>query len=453
MAAFDQRAGETLVGRRVLVVGLGRTGLSCARFLARRGAEVAVTDSRRDPPALADLREALPDAALFLGGFAPAAFERADLVVLSPGVSRREPAVAAAEARGIPLIGDIELFARAASARVAAVTGSNGKSTVTRLLAAMAARDGCTVRAGGNLGPPVLELLDAPVPDLYVLELSSFQLETTHSLRPAAAAVLNVSADHMDRYRDLAEYAETKRRVLRGAGVAVLNADDPATRAMAEPDRPALWFTLGEPGAEAFGIRTHQGRPWLARGEALLAPAGTLRLAGRHNHANALAALALAQALGLERAPAVAALRDFRGLPHRCQWVAERDGIAWIDDSKGTNVGATAAAVAGMDGPVVLIAGGDGKGAGFTPLRAAVEAKARAVVLIGRDAPRIEAALEGAVPTVYAADMQAAVDRARELARPGDRVLLSPACASFDMFRDYEARGEAFVAAVRRALG
>ncbi len=437
---------------KVLVVGLGKTGLSCARYLSAHGYELAVTDSRDQPPGLETLRTELPDVALFLGGFEERVFDLAEELVVSPGVSVKHPLIERAQARGVPVIGDIELFARAATAPVIAITGSNGKSTVTSLVGAMAREAGRDVRIGGNLGTPALDLLRDNEPDCYVLELSSFQLETTYSLNAAAAAVLNVSADHLDRYADVAAYAEAKRRVLHGDGVMVLNADEPVVAAMAEAGRRCVYFTLGEPEGDNYGLRHRDGQTWLCRGAQELIEADDLLLRGSHNLANALAALALGEAAGFEMEAMLVALRGFPGLAHRTQWVANANGIDWYDDSKGTNVGATIAAVQGMSGPVVLIAGGDGKGQDFSPLQPVLAQKARAVVLIGRDAPLIEQALGGSVPVEHAKDMEAAVEAAQRLAQPGDSVLLSPACASFDMFSGYEERGRVFAEAVRRVL-
>jgi UDP-N-acetylmuramoylalanine--D-glutamate ligase len=450
----DPQAGLTS-GSRALVVGLGRTGLSCARYLARRGIPFDVVDTRADPPGLAEFRQEFPAIDPGLGGIEPGRLSRATHLVVSPGVSLREPAIAGALARGVPGIGDIELFAREARAPVAAITGSNGKSTVTTLVGEMARDQGRDVRVGGNLGVPALDLLGEREPELYVLELSSFQLETTYSLDAVVATVLNVSPDHMDRYPGLGEYAAAKARVYRGSGVMVLNRDDPWVVGMASAGRPILGFTLGAPRAGDFGLLEGSGEPGLARdGEPLVAESA-LRIRGRHNTANALAALAIGAALGLAPAQMVSTLARFPGLAHRCQWVASAGGVDWYNDSKGTNVGATVAAVQGLRpaGQVVLIAGGDGKGADFAPLRQALPGAVRAVVLIGRDGPRIASALAGALPVVLAPDLRAAVAEARGLARPGDAVLLSPACASFDMFRNYEHRGEAFVAAVRAELG
>ena len=443
-------------GTRVLVVGLGKTGLSCVRFLSSYGAEVAVTDSREHPPALDALREQFPDVAVFVGGFAPEAFAHAELLVVSPGVSMRESLIAESLARGIPVIGDIELFARFADAPVVAITGSNGKSTVTTLVGQMAQAAGRDVRVGGNLGTPALDLLNGAAPELYVLELSSFQLETTSSLNARAAAILNISEDHMDRYDDLESYVAAKARIYQGDGVMVVNADDPHVMLLASAlgaGRQIVHFQLSAPAAGDYGVCEHNGEAWLCHDEEVLLPVTKLGISGWHNVANALAALALGAAVGLPYEAMCQALRSFTGLPHRSQRVAERDGVVWYNDSKGTNVGATLAAIRGMPGErVVLIAGGLGKGQDFTPLRAALAERGRAAVLIGRDAPLIEAALEGAVPVERAGDLRAAVTAARRLAQPGDVVLLSPACASFDMFKGYDDRGNVFVAAVQELL-
>jgi UDP-N-acetylmuramoylalanine--D-glutamate ligase len=435
---------------RTVVVGLGQTGYSVARFLLARGSRVAVTDSRAEPPSLRALTALGGDVLVRTGGFDAALLEHADLVVVSPGVALSGPFFDAARARGLTIVGDIELFARAARARVVGITGTNGKSTVTTLLAQMAARSGVQMRAGGNLGSPALDLLDAGV-ELYILELSSFQLETTDSLSLAAAAVLNIMPDHLDRYRDLQAYAAAKARIFARCDVAVINLDDPLVAAMVGPGRRRLSFSLrADVGADFALMHREAGAWWLmGHGEPLLA-LSQLRVSGLHNAANALAALALADALALPRAPCVAALREFSGLAHRTQWIGEVGGVRYIDDSKGTNVGATVAAVAGMPGPLIVIAGGEGKGQDFTPLRAAFAGKVRTALLIGRDAALVGEALEGVCECQYAPSLEAAVDSAARLAHPGDTVLLSPACASLDMFRDYAHRGEVFAAAVRR---
>lgn len=438
---------------KTLVVGLGKTGLSCARYLRSQGILTAVTDSRANPPGLRQLREEMPEVGVFVGGFEPEVFAAAARLVVSPGVPVAEPLIQDAIARGVEVIGDVELLARAAQAPICAITGSNGKSTVTTLVGQMAAAAGQRATVGGNLGEPALDLLDASV-ERYVLELSSFQLETTFGLHADVAVVLNVSADHMDRYPDLDAYAQTKARIYRDARVAVVNRDDPIVAAMPRDAAIEIGFTLGEPTGNDFGLRIHEGAVWICSGQEPIMPTSEVRIAGMHNLANALAALALIAGCGLPIGPACDVLRRFGGLPHRSELVAERDGVRWYDDSKGTNPGATVAALEGLVPPgstglAVLIAGGDGKGADFAPLRPAVKRAARAVVLIGRDAGLIARALDGEVPLVEAASMQDAVARAATIARPGDTVLLSPACASFDMFDSYEHRGRVFAEAVR----
>ena len=442
---------------KTLILGLGKTGLSCARYLHAQGVPVAVTDSRPHPPGLAAVREELPDLPLFLGDFDAAALAVAERLVISPGIALSDPRLAPAIGRGVDVVGDIELFARAVQAPVVAITGSNGKSTVTTLVGEMARASGLRTAVGGNLGKPALELLD-PAIELYVLELSSFQLETTRSLRPRVATVLNISADHLDRYPSLEAYAAAKASLLSGAEVGLLNRDDPRVVAMAGLAARDLWFGLGTPRAlspaEAdYGLREVGGVTWLARGEELLLRADELPLAGHHNLANALAALALGEACGLPLAARLATLRTFRGLAHRTVLVADRRGVRWFDDSKGTNPGATVAALRGLIDPqrpgrALLIAGGDGKGADFTELAEVAAQTARAIILIGRDGPLIEQALGGRVQTHRARDLDEAVRLAEQLAQPGDVVLLSPACASFDMFDNYEHRGRVFVAAV-----
>jgi UDP-N-acetylmuramoylalanine--D-glutamate ligase len=435
-----------------LVVGLGKSGLSAVRTLVDLDACVAVVDSRCEPPGLAALRREFPQLRCIVGGLDAGIFAEAARIVISPGVSVKIPAIASAVQRGVPVWGDIELFAHLVQAPVAAITGTNGKSTVTTLLGLMAAQAGWDVAVGGNLGTPALDLLRGGNKSLYVLELSSFQLETTYSLNATVATVLNVSPDHMDRYADLDEYICAKQRIFRGGGCMVLNADDPVVMGMAEAGRRMLHFTLAAAGRGEFGLRYHRGEVWLADGEEYWLATSELKIGGDHNLANALAALAMGHALGLPRSAMLAALREFEGLAHRTQLVAEHRGVRWFNDSKGTNVGATVAAVRGLPGRLIVIAGGDGKGQDFAPLRAALANKARALVLIGRDAPLIAAAVDGDVTVYMARDMEQALDRAEQLAEVGDSVLLSPACASFDMFSGYEERGRVFMDAVRRRL-
>lgn len=439
--------------KRALVVGLGLTGVSCVRHLTKRGFDVTVVDTREQPPKLDELRREFPQVAVYTGGLTPALFDNPGLLVVSPGVSVREPEISRVLEQGAEVIGDIELFAREATAPVIAVTGTNGKSTVTALTGAICRQAGLKTAVGGNIGVPALALLSDDEPDVYVLELSSFQLETTTSLNARAAAVLNLSPDHMDRYHDLDEYAEAKARIFRGNGTMVINADDPHVMRMRQSGRRVVCFGLGRPlAAQDYGLDEIHGEEWLVHGKQALLPAREVPLAGRYNLANVLAALALSETAGVAHAAAIVAVRDFKGLKHRTEFVVEENGVRWYDDSKGTNVGATVAALKGMTSPVVLIAGGDGKGQDFSGLKPVCAQHARAVVLIGRDASRLEAALEGIVPVHHTQDMLAAVRTAKSLAQPGDVVLLSPACASFDMFRNYEHRAEVFRQAVSEVV-
>nr|WP_199064892.1 UDP-N-acetylmuramoyl-L-alanine--D-glutamate ligase [Chromobacterium sp. ASV5] len=443
--------------RRIVVVGLGGSGLAAARYLAAHGARVSVADANPSAARVAELKAALPQTDIRSGEFTAATFADADLLVVSPGVPLSNPAIAAYRAAGGEAIGDIEVLARAIrgdGSKVIAITGSNGKSTVTTLVGHLCQAAGLDAAVAGNIG---LAVLDAQLerersgkrPDVWVLELSSFQLETTFSLEADAATVLNISEDHLDRYRDLLHYAYVKTGVFHGRGVQVLNRDDFMVRAMARPDHARQWFSLR--GDADYALAEEGGRYWLTVAGERVFDCAEMRLQGLHNAANALAALALCRAIGLPLPALLAGLKTFRGLAHRVELVDEFDGIAFIDDSKGTNVGATEAALNGMTRPVLLIAGGDGKGQDFAPLKPASQRIARAVLLIGRDADKIEAALAGGSVAVERLDsLEAATRRARELALPGDVVLLSPACASFDMFRGYAHRAEVFVDAVRQ---
>ncbi|RPI48037.1 MAG: UDP-N-acetylmuramoyl-L-alanine--D-glutamate ligase [Betaproteobacteria bacterium] len=444
-----------LRGKRILVLGLGETGLSMARWLAHRGAAVRVADSREHPPRADDLARELANVRTDFGAFSAESFEGADLIAISPGVPAAEPLVRRAAERGVPIVGDIELFARSRprESAVIAITGSNGKSTVTAMAGAMCEAAGWGTVMAGNIGLPVLDALsEHPRARVYVLELSSFQLETTYSLNACAAAMLNLSQDHLDRYDDLASYAAAKARIFQGEGMQVLNRDDPWSMDMRLSGRAVNTFGLdAPPTGEDWGIHCADAGDWLARGSDVLMPVGELGVPGRHNAANALAAMALCRAVGVPDAPMLVALRSFHGLPHRMQPVAERDGVTFYDDSKGTNVGATAAALRGLAKPCVLIAGGEGKGQDFTPLAAPVCDRARAVVLIGRDREVLRSALAATGVRLLLADtLEQAVRLAYAAAFPGDAVLLSPACASFDMFRDYRQRGEEFARLARQ---
>lgn len=455
-----------LSGAHILILGLGASGLACARWCERNGARVTVADSRGVPPGLAALRRRVASADFrtthLNEGFDKALLVGIDLVVLSPGLSGGSMAVTHARAAGMPVVGEIELFAQGLRALkqhvpVIAITGTNGKTTTTALTGHLIAASGRSVGVAGNISPAALDALmdfqDAgALPQAWVLELSSFQLETTGTLNPAAAAVLNISDDHLDRYIDLADYASAKARIFQGDGIQVLNRQDARVRAMALPGHKLLTFGLDAPADAAdFGLRDNRGEPWLVQGDRFLLPARDIPIAGLHNAANALAALALCAAIGIDAVSLLPALRAFKGLPHRVEKVAEIGDVTYYDDSKGTNVGATIAALSGLGRQSVVILGGDGKGQDFTPLAAAVAAHAHGVVLIGRAAPLIRAAIAGCgVPLLDAADMDAAVRLAAQRARPGDAVLLSPACASFDMYDDYAHRAAVFVAAVQR---
>jgi UDP-N-acetylmuramoylalanine--D-glutamate ligase len=430
-----------------VIVGLGRTGLSAARYLHEQGWRLAVTDTRERPPELAALTALDASIPVRFGDLDAELLDGALCVVASPGVSLALPFFAAARRRGLEIVGDIELFARAAHAPVAGVTGTNGKSTVTTLLARMAQRAGLSVRAGGNLGEPALDLL-APGTALYVLELSSFQLETTTHLACRAATVLNVTADHLDRYASIEEYAAAKARIFARCDTAVVNLDDPLVMAMPRDARRTLSFSLRAAVGADYAVAEQGGTWWLTRRGTPLLPVARMKVKGLHNAANALAALALGEALELPLAPMLAELEEFAGLPHRSQWVAEVRGVTYINDSKGTNVGATLAAVGGMAGPLVMIAGGDGKNQDFAPLAAAFRGKVRHTVLIGRDAPLLARALAGVSTLETCATLAQAVQAAARAARAGDTVLLSPACASLDMFRDYTQRGAEFARVV-----
>lgn len=436
-----------------LVVGLGVTGLSVVKFLRARGETVVVTDSRDNPPGKVELEKNYPDVMLKTGAFEASLFSAAKQIIASPGVPLSTDEIQQAMAANIDVIGDIELFAREVAAPVIAITGSNGKSTVTTLVGEMAKKAGIHVAVGGNLGVPVLELLSPDV-ELYVLELSSFQLETLFSLKPVAATVLNISPDHMDRYRDLDDYAEAKKRIYEKALHIIINQDDARVKNMATDNEAVTAFSLAVPGADDYGVSSVDGQNWLCKGQKKIIAEDDLKMGGRHNVSNALAALALGEAAGIPMIAMIEALREFTGLPHRTQWVAQKNNVNWYNDSKGTNVGATLAAIEGLteEKNIVLIAGGLAKDANFKQLKPALEQKVRCLILIGRDADRIEKDLDNIVPVYHASSMEQAVSIAAEKAEAGDVVLLSPACASFDMFNGYEHRGEVFMQAVEKLL-
>lgn len=438
-----------------LVLGIGATGLSVARFLRRRGRPFAVADSRLAPGNLAAFQAEFPEVGVQLGPLQAAYLQQFSQIILSPGVAREEPAVAAAIAAGVLVIGDIDLFVQEAKAPIVAITGSNGKTTVTTLVGEMAKACGIDVGIGGNLGIPALDLL-ADNRALYVLELSSFQLESTRRLGAHVACILNLSDDHLDRYSAVANcaspmqaYHRAKQRIFFGAKHIVANKDDALTQAPLADGVRCVQFGLGQPDLKDYGIIQEDGVSFLAKGLQKLLDTSQLRIRGRHNWANALAALALGEAAGLDRATMLQTLGEFNGLPHRCAFVGSVNGVDYFNDSKATNVGATLAAIAGMathPRQIVLILGGDGKGADFKPLVNACQGPVKAVVTLGRDGPAIGQMLQAVVPVQQGTDLQDVVQRAAALASPGDLVLLSPACASLDMFKNYEQRGEQFAA-------
>jgi len=432
-----------------VVVGIGTTGLSVARHLSQMGERFVMLDTRMQPPCLEQLKAELPEVPVALGELAMDSFDGADEVVLSPGLSRQNPAIQSALKAGISIISDIELFARAANAPIVAITGSNGKSTVTTLLGEMCIAAGIAAGVGGNLGVPALALLDEAT-ELYVLELSSFQLESVYGLNAEVATVLNISPDHMDRYNSLLDYHQAKHRIFNGTRQVVVNREDKLSVPLVS-DAVKRWsFGLDKPDFGGFGLLDQDGVPWLSYQFERLMPEAELGIKGRHNTQNALAALALGSAIGLPMADMLSVLRQFRGLPHRCQTVKNLAGVTYINDSKATNVGATLAAINGLAGEsnLVLIAGGQGKGQDFSPLANAMTGQVKQLVLLGEDAVVIDDAVGGRVPTVFATSLQSAVEAAQQVVEAGDVVLLSPACASFDMFSGFEDRGDQFAKVV-----
>ncbi|WP_104201805.1 UDP-N-acetylmuramoyl-L-alanine--D-glutamate ligase [Billgrantia saliphila] len=433
-----------------LVVGLGISGRAICRHLARQEVPFMVADTRETPPGVDDFRAAHPGVALHCGPLSALDLREAAEVVVSPGVDPHAHGLAELTGERIEprVVGEIALFVRACRAPVAAITGSNAKSTVTTLLGEMAREAGRRVAVGGNLGTPALDLLaETPDAELYILELSSFQLETTPRLGAETAAFLNLSEDHLDRHGDMSGYRRAKLGIFRGARHAVINAEDAMT--WPEAPLPAMdRFTIRSPESNEWGIARHRGSEWLMHGATPLMPTGDMGLAGRHNQVNALAAMAMGHRLGFHHEAMCRVLRRFTGLPHRSETIADIDGVRWINDSKGTNVGATLAAIAGLGptlaGRIVLLAGGLGKGADFSPLGDPMARYGREAILFGADAERLQAALDGHVRVSRVPDLDAAMTRAREIAEAGDCVLLSPACASLDQFPHYQARGEAF---------
>lgn len=439
-----------------VVVGLGKTGVSCIRYLVENGYSVAVTDSREHPPGLDEIKAAYPQVTFALGGFDKQLCKNASRIILSPGVWLREPAITEAIAAGVPVVGDIELFALSTKTPIVGITGSNGKSTVTTLLGEMGKAAGIDVCVGGNLGEPVLDLLHHSQPYAYALELSSFQLETTFSLHAETAVVLNLSEDHMDRYDNLSEYLQAKQRIYTHCRHPVINRNDPITWQNLGLSHPLSFGLDAPPNAKDFGLITHQGVTCMAQGKTALMPITDLKMKGRHQVANSLAALALGYNIQLPMESMLHALRTFPGLPHRCQWVANINGVDWYNDSKATNVGAAQAAIEGLGpdiaGKLIIIGGGQGKGADFSPLSEGMKKFAKLLILMGQDAPLMETALHKDVSIQRVENLDQAVDVAKNHASAGDAVLLAPACASLDMFKNFEHRGEMFMDLVRTMI-
>lgn len=441
-------AAADAVARPVLVLGMGATGASAARYFAARGIAAWFADTRRDPPGLADIRRAMPAAAVMAGDIPATVPAGVAQLVVSPGVDLHLPVLADAHARHLSVLSDLDLFAGECQAPILGITGSNGKSTVTSMVAAMLEAGGWRIAVGGNLGTPALDLLDPDV-RAYVLELSSFQLERSQLLPLQAGVVLNVAPDHLDRHADMAAYTAAKARIYANCRLAVLNRDEPALAKLVPAGAHVISFGLDAPPAGQLGVLRRPDGDWLAAGTMALLPVREMGTTGRHNISNALAALALTHALGGDLDAAADALRGFRGLPHRMQVVSRAGGLTWIDDSKATNVAAAVTSIRGVAGPLVLIAGGDGKGQAFAGLADALRGRDAVVILIGRDRERIAREVSGACTVQLADTLPAAVSKARLLAQPGATVLLAPACSSLDMFRSYEHRGQVFADAAR----
>lgn len=434
-----------------IVVGLGITGLSCVRYLLAQGKHVTVVDSRSAPPGMADCKSEFPQVEIHCGEFDVDLLCSATQLVVSPGVSILEPAIKAAQLKGVKITGDVDLFSQSANAPIIAITGSNGKSTVTTLLAEMAEQAGMNIAVGGNLGTPVLDLLGKNI-ELYIVELSSFQLETTQRLGAWAASVLNISEDHMDRYPNKLAYLQAKQRIFRGCRHVIVNDDDILSEPLMVEGMASIHFGIGKQNLRKFSTRSNGAESHICFGFDTLMSTSEIKIKGMHNISNALASLALGTAAGIDMESMLSTLKTYSGLKHRCEWVRCVDDVDYINDSKGTNVGATATAIESFgllgNGKVILIAGGEGKGADFTPLNSALSDFARSVILFGRDAKKIESDLNDVIEIKQASTLEEAVAVAKSLAKPGDTVLMSPACASFDMFSNFEKRGDAFIEVV-----
>ena len=451
MRAMSRAKANT---KAYLIIGLGKTGLSCARFLLEQGHAVAMMDTRKNPPYIDIVQNELPEVLLNKDGLNLKLMLKSDVIVLSPGVDPRLPELKAARSHNIEVIGDIELFARSINQPVIAITGSNGKSTVTTMLTEMAIMAGKDIKVGGNIGIPALDLIGDPEPDFYILELSSFQLETVESLNACASVVLNISPDHLDRYDNNEQYQKTKAKIHIGSEAIVVNRDDNFSCDYVEDSHNQTGFTLHEPVGNDFGINEERGVAYLAQGKEKLLPVSDIKVLGEHNLSNVLAALALGHAMQLPMKTMLEALKQYRGLEHRCQLIAEEKGVQWVNDSKATNVGASIAAIKGLGcgRNIILIAGGIAKEQEFSELTPFFELHLKSLLLIGQDAKKISEVTGRNTPQQTARNMSDAVKKAVTMAKKGDIVLLSPACASFDMYDNYEKRGDAFIEAVEAQL-
>ena len=444
------KVNDTDLHYDAVIVGLGKTGLSCFRYLSNQGLNVAITDSREEPPELLELRAEFESASVYLGQINEQVLLASDQIILSPGVSLDNKSIKLSIENNIPVFGDIELFCQKAQAPIIAVSGSNGKSTVTTIVAEMTRLAGLKTYVGGNIGIPALDLLSDSSPDLYVLELSSFQLETTYSLNAHASVVLNVSPDHMDRYSSLKDYANTKKRIYSGQGLMVLNKDEEYIHSIMDSKRDTIYFSLGTPEGENFGLINHNNEVWLSQGNEKIINKNQLKIKGEHNISNALAAMALAGAVNVPTNIMADVLKNFTGLEHRCQLVREIDNVSWYNDSKATNVGACIASITGLCelGNIILIAGGDSKGADLSGLNPIVKKYIKRVFLFGIDANKLADVMGSDVDKEFVNNMNEAVKGASKIADPDDIVLLAPACSSLDMYKNYQQRGDAFISAI-----
>ena len=444
------KVNDTDLHYDAVIVGLGKTGLSCFRYLSNQGLNVAITDSREEPPELLELRAEFESASVYLGQINEQVLLASDQIILSPGVSLDNKSIKLSIENNIPVFGDIELFCQKAQAPIIAVSGSNGKSTVTTIVAEMTRLAGLKTYVGGNIGIPALDLLSDSTPDLYVLELSSFQLETTYSLNAHASVVLNVSPDHMDRYSSLKDYANTKKRIYSGQGLMVLNKDEEYIHSIIDSKRDTIYFSLGAPEGENFGLINHNNEVWLSQGNEKIINKNQLKIKGEHNISNALAAMALAGAVNVPTNIMADVLKNFTGLEHRCQLVREIDNVSWYNDSKATNVGACIASITGLCelGNIILIAGGDSKGADLSGLNPIVKKYIKRVFLFGIDANKLADVMGSDVDKEFVNNMNEAVKGASKIADSDDIVLLAPACSSLDMYKNYQQRGDAFISAI-----